>query len=143
MELPGSGKGYVRFHCCHMLLLSSLCLSFVVTPELGISRNAWQLFRESITMYVQKGRQGCELRLSSHAGKRIASRPGLTRKRIREAHMDSDGVIFKVGESRRALLARSDDGVYLTLILELRRSCDLLLTVREMDGKEEKRYRKG
>ena len=57
--------------------------------------------------------------------------------------MDSDGVIFKVGESRRALLARSDDGVYLTLILELRRSCDLLLTVREMDGKEEKRYRKG
>ena len=67
----------------------------------------------------------------------------MTRKRIREAHLDSDGVVFKVGESRRALFARSDNGMYLTLILELRKSCDLLLTVREMDGKEKKRYRKG
>lgn len=94
-------------------------------------------------MYIQQGRQGRGCRLSSHAGKRIASRPGLKTKRVREGLLDLNGVVFKVGKSKRALLAKSEDGMYLTLILELRRSCDLLLTAREMDDKGKKRYRKG
>lgn len=85
----------------------------------------------------------CGLKLSVHAEERIATRAGLTMERVLEAHCDSNGLVFKLKDRRIALLARSEDGGYLTMIIEVKRSCDLLITARPMDARERKRYRKG
>lgn len=95
-------------------------------------------------MYIRsESGSGCDLRFSEHAKRRISARSGVTIKRVREAYLDPGGIIFKLRAGRRALLGRSDDGLYLTLILQLGRSCDLLITARTMDDKEKRRYRKG
>lgn len=95
-------------------------------------------------MYIHnKSSPECELRFSSHSKERLGTRSGITKKRVREAYLDPDGVVFRLAAGRRALLGRNDDGVYLALILQLKRSCDWLVTARVMDDRERRRYRKG
>ena len=95
-------------------------------------------------MYIHnKSNPQCELRLSRHSKERIGSRSGITRKGVREAYLDPDGVVFRLAAGRRALLGRNGDGMYLALILQLKRSCDWLITARVMDDGERRRYQKG
>ena len=95
-------------------------------------------------MYIRdKSRLGCELSFSRHSKERIGARSGVTSAKVREAYLDPDGVVYRLSADRRALLGRSDDGMYLALLLQLKKSCDRLITARVMDDRERRRYRKG
>jgi uncharacterized DUF497 family protein len=95
-------------------------------------------------MYIRdKSRLACELRFSGHSKERIGVRAGITSTKVREAYRDPGGVVYRLSSDRRALLGRSDDGAYLVLVLRLKKSCDWLITVRVMDDRERRRYRKG